>query len=110
MERIMSETKADVRLRWLTPEEGGRKFPPHPSGQPYATTAYFHGDSLAELFSVVLRFTAGGIQQAELRLLASDKLPDIAARLTPGTELHITEGPRTVAECQIVSVRHGATV
>jgi hypothetical protein len=57
-----------------------------------------------------LRFTGGNQQTAELRLLAPENLPDVVARLAPGTELQITEGPRTVAECQIVSVRQGAAV
>ncbi len=106
----MSEPVADVRLRWLAPQEGGRKSPLQPSGAPHAATAYFHGDSVADQFSVVLRFTGGTTQTAELRLLAPENLPDIAARLAPGTELRITEGPRTVAECQVVSVRQEAVV
>jgi hypothetical protein len=80
------------------------------SGLPYASTAYFRDESLDKLFSVVLRFTGGSIQQAELRLLVPQNLPEVAARLVPGAELYITEGARTVAECQVVSVRHGAAV
>jgi hypothetical protein len=104
----MSEPVAEVRLRWLAPQEGGRTSPLQPSGAPYAATACFRGDPIADLFSVVLRFTGGSTRTAELRLLAPENLPEIAARLSPGTELRITEGARTVAECQVVSVRQSA--
>jgi hypothetical protein len=110
MEEAVSEPVAEVRLRWLSPQEGGRKTPLDPYGSPYAPTAYFRDDSVADLFSVVLQFTDGSTQTAELRLLVPQNLPDIAARLVPGTELRITEGARTVAECQVVAVRQCAVV
>jgi hypothetical protein len=106
----MSEPVAEVRLHWLAPHEGGRKSPLQASGPPYAPTAYFRGDSVADLFSVVLRFTRGNTETAEMRLLAPENLPEIVARLTPGAELRITEGARTVAECQVVAVRQNAVV
>jgi hypothetical protein len=104
----MPEPVAEVRLRWVAPQEGGRKTPLQPSGPPYFPTAYFRGDSVDDLFSVVLRFKGGNTQTAELRLLVPENDPEVVARLVPGTELHITEGARTVAECQVVAVREGA--
>jgi hypothetical protein len=106
----MSEPVAEVRLRWLAPQDGGRKTPLEPCRTPYGATAYFRGDDVADLFSVVLRFTDGNTQTAELRLLVPENLPDIAARLAPGVEIRITEGARTVAECQVVAVRQSAVV
>lgn len=102
----MIQPIAKVRLRWLTPEEGGRTKPP--TGPLYATTARFLDDM--EFFSVVLRFTevtppnGPPPQEVELTLLAPDRLPDIAERLVPRQRLLITEGPRPVAECEVLSV------
>jgi hypothetical protein len=94
---------ADVRLDWLPPEKGGRAQPF--VGALYAPTAHFQGDS--ELFSVVLRFADSSQPnptQAKLGLLASDLLPDVQGRIVPGCNLEITEGPRPVAHCRVLSV------
>lgn len=102
----MFQPIASACIRWLTPDEGGRQ--KQPSGPIYAATAHFQDSS--ELFSVMLKFAGSpsqnGLQKdVELTLLAPDKLPDIVARLVPSTRLVITEGPRPVAECDIVAVQ-----
>ncbi len=102
----MIQPIAKVRLRWLTPAEGGRTKPP--TGPLYAATARFGDDT--EVFSVVLRFAEATppngppLQEVELTLLAPDRLPDIAERIVPRQRLLITEGPRPVAECEVLSV------
>jgi len=102
----MSHPIAHARIKWLAPDQGGRQRPP--TGPVYATTAHF-GD-LNELFSVLLRFEAAtengqNLGEAELTLLAPENLPDIVGRLVAGCHLFITEGPRTVAEACVLSVR-----
>lgn len=98
---------AKALVYWLAPEQGGRKAPP--SGLVYAATGQFAGQG-DELFSVVLRFppkkTAHMLPfvEAELGFLASEL---VEKKLAPGTKLLITEGPRTVAECEIQSVIPG---
>jgi hypothetical protein len=98
---------AQVQLDWLSAKEGGRKTPF--TGSPYATNARFVGDSDTEIFSVVLRFensTVANPSQGALTLLAPELLPRLRERLIPGARLEITEGPRTVARCQVVSVQN----
>jgi hypothetical protein len=93
---------AHVALRWLTPEEGGRKQPF--VGARYATTARFPGES--DLFSVVCLFpdaTLPNPARADLVLLFPD-LVDIQRRILPGSHLEITEGPKVVARCQVTSL------
>lgn len=102
----MFQPVASVRLRWLTPAEGGRPKPP--SGPVYAATAHFENET--NYFSVVLTFGDttshnGLLTGVELTLLAPDKLPDIVAKLVPSCCLVITEGPRPVAECEILTVQ-----
>lgn len=63
------------------------------------------------MFSVVLRSPKAAKaplteqNEIELNLLAPDCLPEIAARIVPRGKLQITEGARTVAECEVTSVR-----
>jgi hypothetical protein len=104
----MREPVALAQIHWLSPAEGGRFKPP--SGTVYAATARFAADPAGELFSVVLRTTDGssgiaeGTGQVTINLLAPDQLPEIRARLQPGSELLVTEGARVVATCRIVDV------
>ena len=106
----MSVFIALVELDWLPPEQGGRKH--LPTGPTYAATAYCADESLAEFFSVVMRFldpiTPGSRTgcRAELRLLAP---ATVRKTLTPGSKLVITEGPQPVAQCSVVSVREEST-
>ena len=97
---------ATVQLRWLTPDEGGRQAPPR--GPTYAATAHFADETVEQSFSVVLCLlfspsAKDGI--VELTLLAPSNLPAVVQRFVPGSQLRITEGTRTVAECQVESVR-----
>jgi hypothetical protein len=94
---------ATAYISWLSLEEGGREKPP--SGTIYAATAKFAEQS-DEFFSVVLQrihrprvFT--DIEKYDLDFFAPELVVD---RLSPGTKLWITEGPRTVAQGEIVSV------
>ena len=96
---------ATTRLHWLPSEQGGRKA--LPLGPVYATTAYFQGETVSDLFSVVFQFPEGTARPempADMRLLAPDRLPDVARRIVPGAKLVVTEGPRPVADCEVVSV------
>ena len=91
-----------VTLRWLTPDEGGRRRPIQ--GQEYAPTARFVGET-HDLFSVVLSFVdpqQPNPEEADLRLLFPD-LTEVQKRLLPGSRLEITEGAKVVAHCQVVS-------
>jgi hypothetical protein len=102
----MIQPVATARIRWLPPSEGGRGSPP--AGPIYAATAHFADEPYQ--FSVVLRSTnkgAGvvGEEEVDLNLLAPDRLPDVVARIVPNTRLFIMEGARTVAECELLSVR-----
>jgi hypothetical protein len=93
---------ATAYISWLSLEEGGREKPP--SGTIYAATAKFAEQS-DEFFSVVLqrmhrpRFTP--TEKYDLDFFAPELVVD---RLSPGTKLWITEGPRIVAHGEIVSV------
>lgn len=91
-------------LRWLSPQEGGRREPP--TGPEYAATARFVGEAADAIFSVVIRFknktaapSAG--QAVDMSLLAPENLPDVERRLIDEDSLIITEGPRPVAECRL---------
>jgi hypothetical protein len=104
---LMLQPVANVRMRWLTLGEGGRREPL--PGPVYAATAYFVGDKLEDLFSVSLRFArlssaCDQPTEASLRLLAPEHLPDIVKRLAPGSRLLVTEGAQIVAECDVLTV------
>ena len=103
----MLQPVASCRIRWLTAAEGGRRSPlPGPA---YFPTARFLDEQ--ELFSVVVRTppTASGPlteqKEVEINLLFPDRLSDIAAKIVPHAKLQITEGARTVAECEVTTVR-----
>lgn len=104
---------AIAKLHWLDAAHGGRKKPP--VGSLYAATGKFASDQ-DQLFSIVLRFLTANpaqpdfpvnsdvsvqLNQAELGFLAPELVLD---KLAPGVKLLITEGPKTVAECEIMSV------
>ena len=91
-------------LRWLSPQEGGRREPP--TGPEYATTARFVGEGPDATFSVVIRFknkaaAPNSGQPVDISLLAPENLPDVERRLVDEHSLIITEGPRPVAECRL---------
>ena len=104
----MLRSVASTRLRWFSSEEGGRNAPP--SGPIYTATAFFAGEDVSRAFSVVLRLPQGDsekvprITQAELWLLVPDRLPELEQRLTPGQRLFLCEGPRIVADGEVLAV------
>ena len=89
---------AKAKVHWLNAAHGGRKCPP--VGPIYAATGRFEENG-GELFSVVLRLSENGSEQAEIGFIA----PELGvSKLAPGVRLFITEGFRTVAKCEIVEV------
>jgi hypothetical protein len=93
---------ATAYLSWLSLEEGGRE--KSPSGTIYAATVKFSKQS-DEFFSVVMRETHQPVYTSHIRYDLDFFAPElIVERLSPGTKLWITEGPRTVAQGEIVSV------
>ena len=101
----MAQKIARVNVRWLLPEQGGRRQPF--VGSSYAPTARFSGD--AELFSVVVEFpsaTQANPTAGKLNLLFPERLPRAQTRLVPGSKLELTEGPTTVAYCEVVAVEN----
>lgn len=101
----MAKQWLPATLRWLTPQEGGRR--QLPAGPEYATTARFAGDGPEALFSVIIRFkntappTPSTEQAIDISLLAPESLPDVERRLLEEDSLIVTEGPRPVAECRL---------
>lgn len=101
----MNRNWMPATLRWLTPEEGGRR--QVPLGPEYATTARFFGDSLQELFSVVIRWPEmqrlwkNGENPVEISMLFPENLRSVESRLFQ-EPLIITEGPQPVAECRVL--------
>jgi hypothetical protein len=96
-----------ISMRWLTPEEGGRKTPIR--GERYTPTARFAGEQ--DQFSVILEFadrTVANPTKGTLRLLFPD-LIEIQRRVGPGTALEIMEGGRVVAHCLVENL-DGAVV
>jgi hypothetical protein len=98
------EAHAIARIRWYTPDEGGRSA--LPSGPVYAANARFEG--ISGLWSVVLLLPPGShcdkddFQNIELGFLFREKLDE---HLQGGRKIFISEGPvRVVAEGQIISV------
>jgi hypothetical protein len=105
----MSYPVAKLQLRWLTPEEGGRKSGP-PPGPIYAPTARFAEDPIDRQFSIGLRrldssTDAKEWKDTELMFLFPESNPDAVKRLTSGSILKIHEGGRVVAEGQVLSVQ-----
>lgn len=101
-----------LAVRWLPPEQRGRRSGP-PPGPGYAATAVFvlGGDAdvtpgwpaAGEHFSVVLELLGPPSEsgQAKARFVA----PDLAnAYLSEGAEMLIMEGPRPVARALVLSV------
>jgi hypothetical protein len=93
---------ATACISWLSLEEGGRE--KIPSGTIYASTAKFAEQS-DEFFSVVLRQVREPTYTSQIRYDLDFFAPELVVdKLSPGTKLWITEGPRTVAQGEIVSV------
>ena len=95
----MLELISQVKLRWLSANEGGRKG--LPQGPIYYANARFAGDPEHQIFSIGLILPIGKPENAELRILVPENLPEVAARIVPGAKLHLTEGIKTVADCDI---------
>ena len=72
----MNRNWIPATIRWLTPEEGGRR--QVPEGPEYAATARFLGDRFETLFSVVIRQpnpNQNGTDRIELSVLFPENLP-----------------------------------
>ena len=101
----MNRNWMPATLRWLAPDEGGRKR--LPEGTEYAPTARFVGDSPQDAFSVVIRRhnpNSGwntGANAIEIALLFPENLPLIEQRLLR-EPIVILEGPQPVAECHVL--------
>ncbi len=94
------------RLRWLTPDEGGRAAPP--PGPIFAATARLQPPLEGGDLSVVLRYGAdvavgGGPGRVEIGFLVPEL---VRQRLAPGLQFSVMEGPRPVAECTVTEVLH----
>ena len=105
----MSYPVAKLQLRWLTPEEGGRKSGP-PPGPIYVPTARFAEDPIDRQFSVGLRRLDSSTdskewKDTELMFLFPESNPDAVKRLASGSTLKIHEGRQVVAEGKVLSVR-----
>jgi hypothetical protein len=105
----MSYPVARFQIRWLTPEEGGRKCGP-PPGHLFVTTARFAEDPEERQFSVALHrldkdANTNQWLEVELSPLFPDSLPDVVKRLVPESRLLIHEGRKVVAEGKVLSVR-----
>jgi hypothetical protein len=88
-----------ARIRWLSPEEGGRREPP--SGDQYITVARFAdpaGDWSSDAWSVVLRFDDSA-EEACVSFLVNDAPAHL---LQSGTMFELYEGSRKVADVRVV--------
>ncbi len=105
---VASTLFAEVKLNWLTAEQGGRKRAI--SMVDYAATAYFT-DGDRRLFSIILHFLTkleGGVKtptqidRATIEFLAPEL---VAESLAEGIQFCVTEGARVVAKGEILSVQ-----
>lgn len=90
---------ARARLRWLSPEEGGRPSPPQ--GPLYASTAVFAGDDAAEHYSIVLDLGEPGSEVVDVDFLARDLVREL---VRAGARFAVMEGRRAVAEGEITEL------
>jgi hypothetical protein len=101
----MNRNWRPATLRWLAPDEGGRKR--LPEGAEYAPTARFVGDNPGDAFSVVIRRPNPQMgwnvstNSIEISLLFPENLPAVEQRLLR-EPIVILEGPRPVAECHVL--------
>jgi hypothetical protein len=100
MKESQFQPAAIATLRWLSPQEGGRRSVP--PGPLFAATARFQDEAKGPLgdVSIVLRYrgatpTFGPQFDADIGFLAPEL---VLNRLSPGDRFTITEGPRPVAE------------
>lgn len=97
----MSKRQVHVVLRWLSPEEHGRKAPP--TGPTYSATIAMKDGSVNGEWSVRLEnlfFTAPDRSEADLSFIV-DEAPQGVLRL--GSQFALFEGRWPVAEGRIVS-------
>jgi translation elongation factor EF-Tu-like GTPase len=105
---VASTLSAEVKLNWLTADQGGRKRPI--AMVDYAATAYF-ADGDRQLFSIILHFLTkleGGVKtptqidRATMEFLAPEL---VAESLADGIQFCITEGAKVVAKGEVLSVK-----
>ncbi|MEI6327958.1 MAG: hypothetical protein WCP16_01910 [Pseudanabaena sp. ELA645] len=105
---VVSTLSAEVKLNWLTPDQGGRKRPI--AMVDYAATAYFaNGDR--QLFSIILHFLTKlergvkvptQIDRATMEFLAPEL---VGESLMDGLQFCVTEGAKVVAKGEVLSVK-----
>jgi hypothetical protein len=87
-----------VAVRWLAPEEGGRRQPF--AGQQYRPTAVVDGDD-GRMWSATIEFDdALHPTSGRFRFLAAAAPTE---RLKADAHLELYEGPRLVAECRVAA-------
>ena len=93
-----AEQTTSARIRWLTPEEGGRRSGP-PTAKRYYATAVVQtfAEYTDEMVSIVVNFREGS-NTVDLEFL----VPEAAPCLHPGDRLEIHEGRRVVGEALVV--------
>jgi hypothetical protein len=88
-----------ARIRWLSPDEGGRPQPP--TGEQYVTVARFEdpaGDWSTNAWSVVLSFE-GSPEEADVSFLVPEAPPHL---LQSGAVFELYEGSKKVAKVSVV--------
>ena len=95
------ETHAIAKVIWRTEEEIGKSMPP-PGSTSWAATARFVEDDEHDLFSVVLYYLANhSLREANLHFFAPAL---VLPRLQVGSRLFITDGPKIIADAEILEV------
>ncbi|GAA0981991.1 hypothetical protein GCM10009555_051120 [Acrocarpospora macrocephala] len=109
----IEEPMAEAVIRWLGPEEGGRRTGP-PTAAVYMSTATLaYGDesevqpgwpASAEVFSVLIQ-RVEVLDDGRWRCLVGFLVPDLARPwLHDGAQILVLEGPRLVASGRLVAV------
>lgn len=97
----MHKPHATARVVWRSESEVGKVMPP-PNSISWAATARFIDDNASELFSVVLYYPDSvWSQEADLHFFAPEL---VLPRLTTGSRLYITDGPKIIADAEILKV------
>jgi hypothetical protein len=93
--------QAIAQVVWRSESEIGKAMPP-PNSTSWAATARFTNEDVSELFSVVLYYRdSARRQETELHFFAPEL---VIPRLGVGSRLYITDGPRIMADAEILKV------
>jgi hypothetical protein len=105
MTTIEYGTHAVAKIIWRSQIELGRRMPP-PGITQWAATARFTEDDEHDLFSVVLSHSEGQAEQeVNLHFFAPEL---VVPRLGKGARLYITDGPKIIADTEILAVTDDA--